>query len=49
MKHSAVRVQEVNPAKLTHLYKKEFELSKVKAGETIAEKFPPFGEQVRSV
>lgn len=36
MKHSAVRVQEVNPAKLTHLYKKEFELSKVKAGETIA-------------
>lgn len=36
MKQAAVRVQEVNPAKLTQLYKKEFELSKVKAGETIA-------------
>src|SRR4249920_877587 len=33
---SALRVQEVNPAKLAMLYRKQFELCKVKRGETIA-------------
>lgn len=35
MEHSAVRVQEVNPAKLTTLFMKQFRLCKVKKGETI--------------
>jgi len=34
--HAAIRVQEVNPAKLTGLYKRELELCQVKQGETIA-------------
>ena len=34
--HAAIRVQEMNPAKLTSLYKKQFELSKVCKGETVA-------------
>ena len=34
--HAAIRVQEMNPAKLTSLYKKQFELSKVSKGETVA-------------
>ena len=34
--HAARRVQEVNPAKLAALYRKEFELCKVQRGETIA-------------
>lgn len=33
---AALRVQEVNPAKLAALYRREFELCKVTAGETIA-------------
>lgn len=33
---AALRVQEVNPAKLAMLYRREFELCKVKPGETIA-------------
>src|SRR3972149_1077727 len=33
---AALRVQEVNPAKLAALYRKQFELCKVKPGETIA-------------
>lgn len=36
MKHAAVRVQELNPGKLTGLYRKQFEMSKIKSGETIA-------------
>ena len=36
MQHAALRVQEMNPARLTSLYKREFELSQVKKGETIA-------------
>ncbi len=36
MQHSSIRVQEVNPAKLTQLFRKQFALSAVKAGETIA-------------
>ena len=36
MKHAAVRAQELNPGRLPSLYRKEFELSKVRAGETIA-------------
>ena len=35
MMQSAFRAQEVNPAKLAQLYRKELELSKVKKGETI--------------
>src|SRR2546429_3545300 len=35
MIQSAFRSQEVNPAKLVQLYRKEFELSQVKKGETI--------------
>ena len=34
--HAAIRVQEMNPAKLTSLYKKQFELSKISKGETVA-------------
>ena len=33
---AAVRSQEVNPAKLTRLFRQQFELCKVRAGETIA-------------
>jgi 2,5-dihydroxypyridine 5,6-dioxygenase len=36
MLHAAVRSQEVNPGKLTLLFRKQFELCKVKRGETIA-------------
>lgn len=36
MHTAAIRVQEINPAKLASLYRQEFELSKVKRGETIA-------------
>jgi 2,5-dihydroxypyridine 5,6-dioxygenase len=36
MNHAAIRVQELNPAKLAMLYRKEFELSRVRKGETIA-------------
>src|SRR5438045_5620704 len=36
MIQSAFRAQEVNPAKLVQLYRKEFELCQVKKGETIA-------------
>jgi 2,5-dihydroxypyridine 5,6-dioxygenase len=35
MMHSAYRAQEVNPAKLAQLYRRELELSQVKKGETI--------------
>ncbi|MGB7182227.1 MAG: hypothetical protein WA888_15330 [Burkholderiaceae bacterium] len=35
MIHSAIRPQEMNPAKLGMLYKRQFEMSRVKAGETI--------------
>ncbi|MEZ5667648.1 MAG: hypothetical protein R3F55_09495 [Alphaproteobacteria bacterium] len=35
MLSAAYRVQELNPAKLAALYRREFELCKVKAGETI--------------
>ncbi|MSQ69895.1 MAG: hypothetical protein EXR27_01220 [Betaproteobacteria bacterium] len=34
--HAAIRVQEMNPAKLTLLYRKQFELSKITKGETVA-------------
>jgi 2,5-dihydroxypyridine 5,6-dioxygenase len=34
--HAALRSQELNPAKLALLYRKEFELCRVKPGETIA-------------
>src|SRR4249920_610390 len=33
---SALRIQELNPAKLAALYRKQFELCRVKGGETIA-------------
>ena len=33
---AALRIQEVNPAKLALLYRRQFELCRVKAGETIA-------------
>ncbi len=36
MQPASVRIQEINPAKLTNLYRKQFELCKVKEGETIA-------------
>lgn len=36
MRHAALRIQELNPAKLAQLYRQQFELCKVKAGETIA-------------
>ncbi len=36
MRHAAIRVQEMNPAKLAMLYRKQFELCRVKKGETIA-------------
>lgn len=35
MHQAAVRIQEVNPARLAMLYRKEFELCRVKSGETI--------------
>ena len=34
MLHAAVRSQEVNPGKLTLLFRKQFELCKVTPGET---------------
>ena len=36
MNHAAVRSQELNPASLASLYRKEFQLCRVAAGETIA-------------
>src|SRR5215467_7896706 len=36
MLHAAVRSQEVNPGKLTQLFRQQLELCKVKPGETIA-------------
>ncbi len=33
---SAVRSTEINPAKLAFLFKKQFEMCKVKPGETVA-------------
>src|SRR5260221_10895979 len=36
MIQSAFRAQEVNPAKLVQLYRREFQLCQVKKGETIA-------------
>src|SRR2546427_10218565 len=33
---AGIRTQEVNPAKLGMLYRKEFELSRVRPGETVA-------------
>src|SRR5262249_10914005 len=33
---SALRSTEINPGKLPFLFKKQFEMSKVKAGETVA-------------
>jgi 2,5-dihydroxypyridine 5,6-dioxygenase len=36
MRSAAIRIQELNPAKLARLYRQEFELCKVKKGETIA-------------
>jgi 2,5-dihydroxypyridine 5,6-dioxygenase len=34
--HAALRVQEVNPARLAALYRREFELCRARPGETIA-------------
>ncbi|MBL8357117.1 MAG: hypothetical protein JNM01_20110 [Delftia acidovorans] len=34
--HSAIRTQELNPGKLTSLFRKQFELCKLTAGQTIA-------------
>src|SRR5205823_14418881 len=36
MNHAAIRSQELNPASLATLYRKEFQLCRVAAGETIA-------------
>ena len=36
MQHSSIRVQELNPGRLTYLFRKQFEMSKVQKGETIA-------------
>jgi 2,5-dihydroxypyridine 5,6-dioxygenase len=36
MNHAAIRTQEVNPAKLAQLFRKQFQLCNVKKGETIA-------------
>ena len=36
MQHASIRAQEVNPAKLAGLYRRQFNLSNVKKGETIA-------------
>ncbi|MEX0923154.1 MAG: hypothetical protein WDZ84_10295 [Rhodovibrionaceae bacterium] len=36
MQPASVRIQEINPAKLASLYRRQFELCKVKQGETIA-------------
>ncbi|MDE1974311.1 MAG: hypothetical protein KGI48_14095, partial [Hyphomicrobiales bacterium] len=36
MQQAAIRVQELNPGRLGFLYRKQFELSKVQRGETIA-------------
>ncbi|MGI9333838.1 MAG: hypothetical protein ACR2RL_11870 [Gammaproteobacteria bacterium] len=35
MHHSSIRPQEVNPAKLAMLYRRQFEMSKLSAGETV--------------
>ena len=34
--HSAIRTQEVNPGKLTTLFRKQFELCRLGAGQTVA-------------
>jgi 2,5-dihydroxypyridine 5,6-dioxygenase len=34
--HSAIRTQEVNPARMTGLFKKQFELCRVGPGQTVA-------------
>ena len=34
--HAAIRTQEMNPAKLTSLFRKQFELCKVSPGQTVA-------------
>ncbi len=34
--HASVRISELNPGKLPMLYRRQFELSKVKRGDTIA-------------
>jgi 2,5-dihydroxypyridine 5,6-dioxygenase len=36
MNHAAIRVQEMNPAKLAMLYRRQFELCRVAKGETVA-------------
>lgn len=36
MQQASIRVQELNPGRLTSLYRRQFELSKVQKGETIA-------------
>ena len=36
MQQSSLRVQELNPGRLTYLFRKQFEMSKVQKGETIA-------------
>jgi 2,5-dihydroxypyridine 5,6-dioxygenase len=36
MQQASLRVQELNPARLSFLYRKQFELSQVQRGETIA-------------
>src|SRR5207247_9393061 len=36
MNHAAIRSQELNPASLATLYRKEFQLCRVAAGETLA-------------
>ena len=36
MQHSAIRVQELNPGRLTYLFRQQLGLSKVQKGETIA-------------
>ena len=33
---SAIRTQEINPARLTGLYRRQFELCRVQAGQTVA-------------
>ena len=34
--HAAIRTQEMNPAKLTSLFRKQFELCKVSPSQTVA-------------
>ena len=36
MQQSSLRVQELNPGRLTYLFRKQFEMSKVQKGETVA-------------